>query len=549
MHTTHNRTRLFLWVLLMVLGVSSGLLATQSTAHAQCGPMDVVFVIDDTSSLQRSIDNIKSELNSILNDIEKASNNDYRLSLVTFKDDVTVRVSFANQNRDTIAAEILALNAEGGGRIPEASDEALNTVINALSASGRPQTGDFTPAFRDRAFKMIILLTDAVPGGFDDTFTVGVDDKNAHNFALQAGAKGIKISAIYVPTFPEDTAVIKPIMQDYATSTAGFYLETASNGAGTATAIKTVIAGCGSTTTTPTLIAGLPSDSKAGSVLFYNLYASDISRPGQENTQLNITNVDENKSVLVHLFFVDSTSCQVADLFLCIPPTHHFSLLASEIDPGVKGYVVAVAVDAAGKPIKFNSLIGSAYVKLKTGHQAHLNAISFAAIANTPAQVDELEETATLLFDGQKYDFSPRVLSLTNFASPVDGYSTLLVVNKFGGNLTKTTTVGTFANLPTVLYNDAEVAYSVALPGNACQTRNELRDGYPRIIPRFSQIITSGHTGWMRFNDGESNSIVGAALTYHPNKQRAGGTNLHQVAMMSRASYVLPLTAPPLSCP
>jgi uncharacterized protein YegL len=549
MPTTHNRTGWILWVLLTILGVGSGLLATSAAAQAQCGPMDVVFVIDDTSSLQRSIDNIKAELNTILNDIQKASNNDYRLALVTFKDDVTVRVQFTTQNRDVIAAQILALTAEGGGRLPEASDEALNTVINALSASGRPQTGDFSPTFRDRAFKLIILLTDAVPGGFDDTYTPGVDDKNAHAFALQAGAKGIKISAIYVPTYPEDTAQIKPIMQDYATATAGFYLETASDGAGTATAIKTIIAGCGSTTTTPTLIPGLPSDSKAGSVLFYNFYTSDIARPNLENTQINITNVDENKSVLVHLFFVDSASCQVADLFLCIPPTRHFSLLASEYDPGVKGYVVAVAVNAAGVPIKFNALIGGEYVKLKTGHQAQLNAVSFAAIADDPAQLDEIEETATLLFDGVKYDFSPRVLALNNFASPVDGNSTLLIVNKFGGNLTKLAPVGTFANLPMVFYNDKEVAYTATLAGNACQTRNELRDGYPRVIPRFSLLITSGHTGWMRFNDAEGNSIIGAALTYNPTKPRNGGTNLHQVAVTDRASYVLPLTAPPFTCP
>ncbi len=547
MQTTHTRTHWTLCVLLTMLIFGSGLIALPSPAQAQCGAMDVAFVIDDTSSLQGSLDNIKAELNTILNDIQKASNNDYRLSLVTFKDDVTVRVNFSDQNRDEITAQILALTASGGTRIPEASDEALNTVINTLSASGRLQNGDFTTAFRDKAFKLIILLTDAPPAGFDDFYTPGVDDKNAHAFAEQAKTKNIKISAIYLPTFPEDTAVIKPIMQDYATTTAGFYLETSQNGIGTAAAIKTIIAGCGSTTTVPTVGDGIPSDDKAGSVLFYNLYASDSAKPNLENTLINITNTSEDKSVIVRMFFVDSVSCRPADFFVCIPAGHHRNLLASEYDPGNKGYVVAIAVGTDGHPVKFNHLIGSMNVKLKTGHQAHLSAIAFGALADAPGEPDEFEETTALNFNGLKYDFSPRVLSIQNFASPADA-NTILVVNRFGGNLTNMRSVGVFGTLSAVFYNDVERAFNVGLNGGLCQSRNELKDGYPRVFPRFSLLLTTGRTGWMRFSASDGAGIVGAALTYSPNTLRNGGTNLHQVALMDRESFVMLVTAPPITC-
>lgn len=547
MHTTHTRTPWTFCAFFTLLFWGLGLFALQVPVQAQCGAMDVAFVIDDTSSLQGSLDNIKAEINTILNDIEKASGNDYRLSLVTFKDDVTVLVNFADQNRSAITAQVLALTASGGSRIPEASDEALNTVINGLSASGRPQSGNFIPGFRDKAFKVIILLTDAPPGGFDDIYTVGVDDKQAHALAEQAKNKNIKISAIYLPTFYEDTPLIKPIMQDYATTTAGFYLEANYNGTGTAAAIKTIIAGCGSTTTVPTVGQGTANDAKAGSVLFYNLYASDASKPNLENTLLTITNTNEDRAVIVRMFFVDSVSCRPEDFFICIPGGHHRNLLASEYDPGSKGYVVAITVGADGHPIKFNHLIGSANIKLKTGHQAHLSAVGFNALADAPGEYDDFDETSTLKFDGLNYDFAPRVLNIQNFASPIDA-NTILVVNRFGGNLTKTVPVGTFGGLAAVFYNDVERAYNVGLLGGACQTRNELKDGYPRVQPRFSQILTAGRTGWMRFSASDGAGIIGASLAYSPNTLRNGGTNLHQVAQMDRESYVISVKTPPPTC-
>jgi hypothetical protein len=506
--------------------------------------MDVAFVIDDTSSLQGSLDNIKAELTTILNDIERASGGDYRLSLVTFKDDVTVRVNFDDQNRAALEAQLSALMAEGGNRIPEASDEALNTVINALSASGRSQNGSFSPAFRDKAFKIIILLTDAPPGGFDDRYTVGEDNVNAHALAEQAKSKNIKISAIYVPTFSDDTALIKPIMEDYAATTTGFYLETSQNGTGTATAIRSIIAGCGSTTTVPTVGQGLPSDAFPSSVLFYNLYASDLAQRGTENSLINITNTNEESSVIVRMFFVDSVSCLPEDFFICLPPGHHRNLLASEYDPDNKGYVVAIPVGTDGHPIKFNHLIGSVNIKLASGHQGHLNAIGFAAYSDTPGEYDEFEETSTLNFDGQKYDFSPRVLSIQNFASPADA-STILIINRFGGNLTKREPVASFGHPSAVLYNDVEKAYNVGLTGGGCQTRNELRDGYPRVLPRLSLLITTGRTAWMRFSSPDGAGIIGASLTYSTKILRNGGTNLHQVALWDRESFVISVVAPP----
>lgn len=230
----------------LALAVSVGILgANPPSASAQdCGPMDVVFLIDDTGSMGGAIANVQAEAASLISDIDTASGGDYQLGLLTFKDSVVV-VDDLN-GAATVEADILALSASGGAGLPESSDEALNTAVNGLDAADRPggeQTGDFDGTWRPAAVKIAILITDALPGGFDDAYSVGVDDVNAHSRALEADAADILISAVFVPTSGD--AGQAAIMQDYATTTGGLYIETAVDGTGTADAIAAIIDDCG----------------------------------------------------------------------------------------------------------------------------------------------------------------------------------------------------------------------------------------------------------------------------------------------------------------
>ncbi|MDE3090418.1 MAG: VWA domain-containing protein, partial [Chloroflexota bacterium] len=227
-------------------GISASPLA--APASGACGPMDVAFVVDHTTSMHDAINNVKTELAGILGNIETVSGNDYRLALVTFGDDITILENFAANNRAPVAQKFKALQDYGGGAgEPEGSDEALNTVVNALPKAGRPQNMDFTPSFRDNALRIVILVTDARPGGFDDAFTPGKDDRNAHTHAMEAASKGIRLSAVFVPTdfSPQNHPTVRAIMQDYATTTNGYFLETRPDGAGTGAAINEIIARCG----------------------------------------------------------------------------------------------------------------------------------------------------------------------------------------------------------------------------------------------------------------------------------------------------------------
>lgn len=229
---------------------AAGLLALAGTARAQagepcndCGPLDVVFIVDDTGSMGGSIAGIQAGIANIIAQIRCASDNDYQLGLITHSDCVQIDVQLAPGNDAAMLAAVAGLAASGGGGVAEASDASLNAAVNSLPAAlNCCQDVDFTGTWRPGATKIVILITDAVPGGCDDMFTLGVDDVNANQYALDAATNGIYISAINVLAAANPTLV--SIMQNYATVTGGSYTE-APNGVGIEAAISTILDDCG----------------------------------------------------------------------------------------------------------------------------------------------------------------------------------------------------------------------------------------------------------------------------------------------------------------
>ena len=221
-----------------------------SSAFAQdapfCGAMDVVFVVDDSGSMGGAITNVKAGIASIAADVVAASGGDYQMGLVSFKDDVQTDVDLAPGNAAAVQAGIDALTAVGGFNVQEASDAALDTVINGTSASsdGGPCNQAFNSVgLRADAIKIAVLLTDNLPAGCNDSFTVA-DQANAARVTNDATAKGILISAIYNADAP--APAISGIMTYYAATTGGVYVNTPTDGSGTGAAIEEIIAACGS---------------------------------------------------------------------------------------------------------------------------------------------------------------------------------------------------------------------------------------------------------------------------------------------------------------
>lgn len=291
------------------------------------------------------------------------------------------------------------------------------------------------------------------------------------------------------------------------------------------------------------------SDQKAGSVLFYNYYTSGATGGTAQNTRINITNTSSTSAAFVHLFFVADT-CLVADSFTCLTANQTFSFLTSEVDPGVSGYIVAVAVDGVfGLPVSHNFLIGDEYIKTSTGHSANLGAEAFSALFPTGTTAPGALTTASdaaVAFDGVAYNQAPRVLAVSNIASRADGNDTLLVVNRVGGNLlASTSSIGTLFG---IAYNDIEDAYSFNVTGG-CQLRGSLSNTFPRTAPRIDQIIPAGRSGWMKFYSQSDIGILGAVINTNANAGTAagafsGGHNLHKLSLATSASYTIPVFPP-----
>ena len=155
-----------------------------NTLHAQdtsCGPMDVTFLIDNTGSMSGALNNVKSEAQSLVDDIVAASGGDYQMALATFMDNVSVLQAMAPTNADAVTTSIGNIPLGNGNAIPEASDVALKTAVDFQN-------------WRGESIKIIILITDAPPAGTDDAYDKAADyDNGGKVHAESAAAKGIRI--------------------------------------------------------------------------------------------------------------------------------------------------------------------------------------------------------------------------------------------------------------------------------------------------------------------------------------------------------------------
>ncbi|MEK7833281.1 MAG: hypothetical protein AAB401_19480, partial [Acidobacteriota bacterium] len=230
------------------------------------------------------------------------------------------------------------------------------------------------------------------------------------------------------------------------------------------------------------------SDQKEGSILFYPIYTSDATSGNVQNTRISITNTSGTEQATVHLFAVDGASCAILDAFICLTPNQTSSFLTSDFDPGNTGYMVAVAVeDDTGLPRAFNELIGDSYVKFASGHQANLAAESIAASMMFPAGIDTTSPTATLRFDGMNYNRLPRILGADSIGSTADGNSTMMIINRVGGNFA--TTGATIGNLTGLLFDDTEASFSFTANLGVCQYRTILSNTFPRTPNTFNRVI------------------------------------------------------------
>jgi hypothetical protein len=289
------------------------------------------------------------------------------------------------------------------------------------------------------------------------------------------------------------------------------------------------------------------SGTKLGSVLVYPIYTSSPTSPGTQNTRISITNADNRSSALVHMFFIDGSSCNVSDSYICLSKTQTASFYAADFDPGTTGYIVAVATDNLGCPIAFNALMGDAFVKFSSGHEANLPAESFSALSQNPANCDGNSFIADLRFDGINYNMAPRVLAMDNIPSRLDGNDTLLIVDRLGGNLA--TGLASLGPIFGLFYDDAERGVSFSFNHNSCQFRASITNTFPRITPRFETFVPQGRSAWFKISQNDGVGIVGAAINADASggvntNVFKGGHNLHKLTLTNTTIFTIPVFPP-----
>ena len=298
-----------------------------------------------------------------------------------------------------------------------------------------------------------------------------------------------------------------------------------------------------------TAAGSVTNDQRAGSMLFFNYYSSSTTNPAVQNTSISITNTSTSQVAFVHLFFVDGITCSVADRFICLTNVQTTTFYASEQDPGVTGFIVALAVDFDGLPKRFNYLIGVEYLKTESGRADALGAEAYVKYTDTNV-VSTDGSLAALFFDGLNlagsYSMAARVVALDNIPSPLDGNQTFLVLNRIGGNLS--TASATLGNIFGILYDESEQAHSFTLNGG-CQLRQVLSDEAPRTSPRFSRIIPQGSVGWIKMFSQSDIGISGVMINSNANALSSltafnGGHNLHKLRLSPAANYVIPIFPP-----
>jgi len=275
------------------------------------------------------------------------------------------------------------------------------------------------------------------------------------------------------------------------------------------------------------------SDLKPGSVLFFNRYTSSPLSSTLGDTQINITNFHQSRAVNLHFFFVDGSSCSVADSGTSLAANQTATFMMSESDPGTYGYIIVVASnDTGGLPFQFNYLAGTAYVRESDGRQGTLQAISIGKLSLGDITPDPTDGKYKLKFNGTDYEKFPYVAAISSVESQTTSTGYLYIyspsTNLYYG---ETTTV----NVSTLLFDDSSVSTSSSFT-LTCYRQDSLSTLFSRS-GGINRRIPAGRTGWIRMSGG-GGPILGSVI--FRNALFGGGYNLHAISLYGSHEIILP---------
>lgn len=260
--------------------------------------------------------------------------------------------------------------------------------------------------------------------------------------------------------------------------------------------------------------APLPADGgagfqKPGSILIYPFYGSSLLGQARENTRLTMTNTSESVGVFIRLFFIQGSSGSARELVICLVQNETVSLTASDFDPGVRGYLLAVAIDERGCPVSFNYLMGEASVKFESGRRAMLPAESIAAIDPVPVDCNGLAPSATILFDGVHYDRLASRVAVDKLRNRREAGSLVLILSRIGGDIFGGQ-IGPLQQISAELVDDRAAGRVFAIGAASPQL---VIDVSTVVSANAGEVFPAGRSGWMSLASPSGLAFVGASLS------------------------------------
>jgi hypothetical protein len=262
--------------------------------------------------------------------------------------------------------------------------------------------------------------------------------------------------------------------------------------------------------------ASLLGDQKPGSVLFFSRYTSNASNPPREDTTITLTNTNPAASVFLRLFLINGGSCEPQKLDLCLAANQTLSYQMSDLDPGVKGYIVAVAVNQAGEPVQFNWLTGSAVVRQSAANIGRpftsiIGAVAAAKRKEGAVKAGQNNE-AELIFDDVNYDRLPLQSAFDGVPSQANAANATLFAfyrppaNLSGGGANTTVQITGWGT-------DAlnQVTSSAGSVSTACYS--DFAVAQLRLTPTpIAQLLPAGAVAWFAASTADAQPLLGVQL-------------------------------------
>lgn len=127
-------------------GVEHSVISVDKLSINERVPVDFVFVIDETGSMQSYIDAVRKKVRDLTNFL-KTRGIDYTLGLILFSDEID-KIYQPTPDVNDFLGWIGRVKAAGGGDVKENALEALKTAANQIK-------------YRPSANKVVVLVTDA----------------------------------------------------------------------------------------------------------------------------------------------------------------------------------------------------------------------------------------------------------------------------------------------------------------------------------------------------------------------------------------------------